>query len=49
MKTYSAASVPELEELEGEAISGSWSLKVADMAAQDVGKLNRWSLKIIPQ
>ena len=49
MKTYSAATVPELEELEGEAISGNWSLKVADMAAQDVGKLNRWSLKIIPQ
>jgi subtilisin-like proprotein convertase family protein len=49
MKTYSAATVQELEELEGEAISGSWSLKVADIAAQDVGKLNRWTLKIIPQ
>lgn len=49
MKTYSAANVPDLEELKGESVSGNWSLKVADMIAQDVGKLNRWSLKIIPE
>jgi M6 family metalloprotease-like protein len=49
MKTYSEATVPDLEELAGETISGNWSLKVADMMAQDVGKLNRWSLKIIPE
>ncbi|HPT37958.1 MAG TPA: M6 family metalloprotease domain-containing protein [Methanothrix sp.] len=49
MKTYSSANVPDLEELKGETISGNWSLKVADMMAQDVGKLNRWSLKIIPE
>ena len=49
MKTYSAATVPDLEELAGETISGNWALKVADMMAQDAGKLNRWSLKIIPE
>lgn len=49
MKTYSSANVPDLEELKGETIRGNWSLKVADMVAQDVGKLNRWSLKIIPE
>jgi subtilisin-like proprotein convertase family protein len=49
IKTYSAATVPDLAKLAGETISGTWSLKVADLLAQDVGKLNRWSLKIIPE
>lgn len=49
IKTYSAATVPDLAKLAGETISGKWSLKVADLLAQDVGKLNRWSLKIIPE
>jgi len=29
-------------------IKGKWRLKVADLVGQDVGKLNRWSLRIIP-
>ena len=47
-KTYSASSTPDLEKLAGEPIEGKWTLKVADLAKDDVGKLNHWSLKIIP-
>lgn len=49
IQVYSAATTPDLAKLAGETISGTWSLKVADLAAQDEGKLNRWSLKIVPE
>ncbi len=48
IKSYSTASTPELEKLIGESIKGKWKLKVADTAAEDIGKLNRWGLKIMP-
>jgi M6 family metalloprotease-like protein len=48
IKIYSTASTPELEKLIGEPIKGKWQLKVADLAAEDMGKLNRWGLKIVP-
>lgn len=48
IKSYSTASAPELEKLIGESIKGKWKLLVADMAAEDRGKLNRWGLKIMP-
>jgi hypothetical protein len=46
IKTYSTTH--ELGKLTGESIKGKWRLKVADLVGQDVGKLNRWSLRIIP-
>lgn len=49
IQTYSADTTPDLATLAGDMISGKWSLKVADLAAQDQGKLNRWSLKIVPE
>lgn len=49
IETCSAATTPGLKALAGETISGKWSLNVADLAAQDQGKLNRWSIKIVPE
>lgn len=46
LASYSSASVPSLQALRGEAIAGTWQLLVADHAAADVGKLNRWGLRI---
>lgn len=48
IKNYSVSTTPDLIKLAGEPIKGKWMLKVADLAKLDVGKLNRWSLKIIP-
>lgn len=48
IKSYSSSTIPELGKLAGESTRGDWHLKVADLAGQDVGKLNRWSLRIIP-
>ena len=31
---------------QGEQLQGPWRLKVADLAVDDVGKLNKWSLRI---
>jgi subtilisin-like proprotein convertase family protein len=47
-KTYSASLTPDLEKLAGEPIEGKWTLKVADLGKIDIGKLNRWSIKIVP-
>jgi subtilisin-like proprotein convertase family protein len=49
IKSYSISTTPELGKLAGESIRGEWRLKVADLAGEDVGKFNRWSLKIIPE
>jgi extracellular elastinolytic metalloproteinase len=38
----------KLADLVGADIAGEWKLKVADLAGQDVGKLNVWSLEIAP-
>jgi subtilisin-like proprotein convertase family protein/subtilisin family serine protease len=44
--TYTTSTTPGLQPLRGESVSGSWRLKVADLEARDVGKLNRWGLRI---
>lgn len=44
--TYDSASIPSLATLLGGPIKGSWVLRVTDLAGQDVGKLNRWSLEL---
>jgi subtilisin-like proprotein convertase family protein len=45
--TYTPATTPALQTLRGQAIAGAWRLKVADLDRLDVGKLNRWALKIV--
>jgi subtilisin-like proprotein convertase family protein len=46
---YTPATTPDLQNLRGEAIEGTWKLQVADLAGADVGKLNRWALRIVRQ
>ena len=33
----------------GQPVQGNWVLKVADVVAQDVGRLKKWSLELTPQ
>jgi subtilisin-like proprotein convertase family protein len=47
-RTYTAATTPALATLAGQAAAGAWRLRVADQAAQDVGKLNQWRVLIKP-
>ncbi|HEX5886611.1 MAG TPA: proprotein convertase P-domain-containing protein [Pyrinomonadaceae bacterium] len=46
IKTYTSANTPQLQTLRGQPIQGAWRLRVADLEAADLGKLNNWSLKI---
>lgn len=46
MLTYSMATTPALAELRSKPMQGTWKLHVADLEAADVGKVNRWALKI---
>jgi len=47
--TYTMATTPELNALIGQQIQGVWKRHVSDHAGRDVGKLNRWQLKITKQ
>jgi subtilisin-like proprotein convertase family protein len=42
VKTYT----PQLRQILGENAKGEWILKVADLAAEDEGDLNKWGLEI---
>ena len=44
--TYTSADSSALAALAGEEAQGDWTLKVADLAGQDIGTLRRWSLEI---
>ncbi|MDB9375286.1 S8 family serine peptidase [Nodularia sphaerocarpa] len=44
--TYTIASHPSLKQLLSVSAKGDWQLWLIDYAAQDVGKLNSWSLVI---
>ncbi len=46
IKTYKLDNTPALQTLLRESAVGDWQLKVADLAGADVGKLNKWSLKL---
>ena len=46
IKSYTSATTPDLQKLRGQQVRGAWRLKVADLARSDVGKLNRWGLRI---
>jgi subtilisin-like proprotein convertase family protein len=42
----SSATSPALAGLVGQPALGNWVLRVADLAAADVGKLKAWSLRL---
>jgi|GEM_PF-186945 len=43
-KTYTSADTAALSALIGRELRGSWSLRVSDLAGQDLGTLNSWEL-----
>lgn len=47
IKTYTGVTTPALQALINQMIQGTWKLQVADLESRDVGKLNRWALKIV--
>jgi subtilisin-like proprotein convertase family protein/subtilisin family serine protease len=49
IKTYNSSTTPGLRALRDQPVQGAWKLKIADREAADVGKLNRWALKIALQ
>jgi subtilisin-like proprotein convertase family protein/subtilisin family serine protease len=46
IKTYTTENVVALAGLAGIQTQGQWTLKVMDLAGRDIGKLNRWGLRI---
>lgn len=48
IRTYSSINSSVLQALRGASIHGDWTLKVADRAGLDQGKLNYWALKLTP-
>jgi subtilisin-like proprotein convertase family protein len=49
VRTFTVANTMTLSGLAGEAVAGSWRLKVMDKEARDQGKLNSWKVLITPQ
>jgi subtilisin-like proprotein convertase family protein len=47
--TYDFNNNINLKSLKGEKVQGMWKLQVADFGNQDVGKLNKWSLKLVKE
>jgi subtilisin-like proprotein convertase family protein/subtilisin family serine protease len=47
IRTYSPVSTPELATLKGQPMHGAWRLRVVDLEAVDVGKLNRWAIRLV--
>lgn len=45
-ETYRSADTVALGAVIGQPVRGDWTLRVADLAGQDIGTLNRWSLDI---
>jgi subtilisin-like proprotein convertase family protein len=48
IRTWRSQEEAGLRVLRGQAAAGDWMLNVADLAARDVGKLNRWALDVTP-
>lgn len=49
IKSYNFNNNLNLKSLKGEQMQGNWKLKVSDVAGQDIGKLNKWSVKLIKE
>ena len=44
--TYDIDNFPLLGQLLGQPAKGNWQLQIKDLAAQDIGKLNSWTINI---
>ena len=49
VSTFDMTTIPALASLAGDPIAGNWVLEVRDLDAQDVGRLNRWSIELTPR
>lgn len=47
VKTYATPDNAALQTFVGQAMQGQWQLNVSDLAGQDTGQLNRWSLDAV--
>jgi subtilisin-like proprotein convertase family protein len=47
IKTYTPMNTRRLQGFQGIPLNGDWTLKVADHAGTDQGKLNHWGLKLL--
>lgn len=47
IRDFDFANLPNLRNLQGQSAQGLWKLVVSDVVGQDVGKLNKWSIKIV--
>lgn len=47
IRSYDSVTSPALAALVGQASQGNWQLRVKDLAADDIGKLNRWKLELM--
>ena len=45
-RTYSVGDTPSLAVFLGKPLAGTWTLHAADLASQDIGKLNRWAMTV---
>ncbi len=48
IRTHTFNNTTALQAIRGESIQGDWKLKVSDHAGADQGKLNHWSLTLLP-
>jgi extracellular elastinolytic metalloproteinase len=46
VRSYESGAVPALARLVGTPVKGTWTLRVTDRLARDVGKLNAWGLEL---
>jgi len=49
INAYNFANTTNLLPLRGQPTQGVWKLRVSDVAGQDIGKLNKWSIRIAKQ
>ena len=47
VQTWHIQDMPTEEPLRGSNAGGNWQLQVADLAAKDIGKLNRWRIEVV--
>jgi subtilisin-like proprotein convertase family protein/subtilisin family serine protease len=48
VRTWHSRDFDALRVLRGRETGGTWRLQVADVVRQDIGKLNRWALEVVP-
>lgn len=45
-RAFDLDSTPELQRMQGQPVKGDWMLRILDIAPEDEGRLNNWSIRI---